>query len=61
MGQSDRQHGYAAIAIRRDGKRVPVRMSQPVAVSLLAKLEAIVLELIDLITGSRKESGDRRR
>lgn len=61
MGQSDRQRNFAAIAIRDDGTRVPVRLPQPVAVSLLGKLEDLVLELIGLITGSRWESGDRRR
>jgi hypothetical protein len=61
MGQTDRQRHFAAIAIRDDGQRVSVRMPQPVAVSLLGKLEVIVLELIGLITGSRWEPGDRRR
>jgi hypothetical protein len=61
MGQTDQQRDLAAIAIRGDGKRVPVRLSQPVEVSLLGKLEVIVLELIGLITGSRWEPGDRRR
>jgi hypothetical protein len=61
MGQTDRQRHYAALAIREDGKRVPVDLPQPVEVSLLGKLEVIALELIGLITGSRWESGDRRR
>jgi hypothetical protein len=61
MVQTDRQRSFAAIAIRGDGTRVSVRLSQPVAVSLLGKLEAVVLELIGLIAGSRWESGDRRR
>ena len=61
MGQSDRQRHFAAIAIRGDGVRVPVRLPQPVEVSLLGKLEDIVLELSGLSTGSRRESGDRRR
>ena len=61
MGQTDRQRHFAALAIRGDGKRVPVNLPQPVVVSLLGKLEVIALELIDLITGSRRESGDRRR
>ncbi len=61
MGQFDRQHYYAVIAIRGDGQRVPVRLPQPLAVSLLGKFEVLVLELIGLITGSRRESGDRRR
>lgn len=61
MGQIDRQRGYAALAIREDGARVPVNLPQPVVVSLLGKLEVVALELIGLITGSRWESGDRRR
>jgi len=61
MGQTDPERQYAAIAIRGDGQRVPVRLPQPVEVSLLGKLEVSILELIGLITGSRRESGDRRR
>ncbi len=61
MGQSDRQRYLAVIAIRGDGQRVPVRLPQPLVVSLLGKLEVLVLELIGLITDSRRESGDRRR
>jgi len=61
MGQIDQQRNYAALAIRKDGTRVPVNLPQPVEVSLLGKLEDIVLELIGLITGSRWEPGDRRR
>ena len=61
MGQIERQRQYAALAIREDGTRVPVNMPQPVVVSLLGKLEVVALELIGLITGSRWESGDRRR
>ena len=61
MGQSGRQRRFSALAIRGDGTRVPVSLPQPVAVSLLGKLEVIVLELIGLIAGSRWEPGDRRR
>jgi hypothetical protein len=61
MGQTERQRRLAAIAIRGDGTRVPVRLPQNVAVLLLGQLEAIALELIGLITGSRWESGARRR
>jgi hypothetical protein len=61
MGQIERQRRYAALAIREDGTRVPVNLPQPVVVSLLGKLEVVALELIGLITGSRWESGDRRR
>ena len=61
MGQSDRQRHFSALAVRADGKRVPVNLPQPVEVSLLGKLEVIVLELVGLITGSRWDPGDRRR
>ncbi len=61
MGQTNRQRDYAATAIRGDGSRVTVRLPQPVEVSLVGKLEVVVLELIGLITGSRWEPGDRRR
>ncbi len=61
MGQSGRQRKFAALAIRDDGARVPVNLPQPVEVSLVGKLEAIILELIGLIAGSRWEPGDRRR
>jgi hypothetical protein len=61
MGQTDRQQKYAALAIRDDGVRVPVNLPRPVVVSILGKLEDAILELIGLITGSRWESGDRRR
>jgi hypothetical protein len=61
MGQTDRERQYAAIAVRADGRRVPVRLSPNVEVSLLGKLEVLALGLVGLITGSRWESGDRRR
>jgi hypothetical protein len=61
MGQTDRERRFAAIAVRADGTRVPVRLSQSVEVSLLGRLEVFALELIGLITRSRWESGDRRR
>jgi hypothetical protein len=60
MGQTDRERRFVAIAIRADGTRVPVRLPQ-VEVSLLGRLEVFALELIGLITGSRRESGDGRR
>jgi hypothetical protein len=61
MGQTDRNRKFAAIAIRRDGTRVPVRMPDPAGVSILGKLELVVLGLLALLTGSRRESGGRRR
>jgi len=61
MGQRNRQRAFTAIAIRGDGRRVPMSLPQSVEVSLLGKLEDVLLGLIGLITGSRRESGDRRR
>lgn len=61
MGQTDRERQFVAIAVRADGTRVPVRLPHNVEVSLLSRLEVLALELIGLITGSRRESGDRRR
>lgn len=49
----------AAVAMRADGRRVPVQL--PVAeVSILAKLELVVLGLLGILTGSRRETGGRR-
>ncbi|CAN5481855.1 hypothetical protein BH24CHL9_BH24CHL9_08700 [soil metagenome] len=61
MGQTDRHRTLAAIAIRADGRRVPVNLPSNVEVSILGRLELIVLGLLALITGSRQEPGDRRR
>jgi hypothetical protein len=61
MGQTHRSRKLVAIAIRDDGRRVPVRLPDPAEVSILAKLELVVLGLLDLLTGSRRESGGRRR
>lgn len=50
---------FAAVAMRADGRRVPVQL--PVAeVSILAKLELVVLGLLGILTGSRRETGGRR-
>jgi hypothetical protein len=48
----------AAIAIRADGRRVPVRIGNT---GLLAKFDLLVFGLLALITGSRREPGGRRR
>lgn len=61
MGQSHRNRRFAVIAIRADGRHVPVTLSADVEVSILGKLELILLGLLALITGSRWEPGDRRR
>jgi hypothetical protein len=50
----------AAVAIRADGRRVDVRLTGP-SDTLLGKLDLVVLGLLALITGSRREPGGRRR
>ena len=61
MGQSDRNRRLSVIAIRADGRHVPVTLSSDVEVSIIGKLELLLLGLLALITGSRWEPGDRRR
>jgi hypothetical protein len=59
MVQQHRTRRFAAVAMRADGRRVPVQL--PVAeVSIAAKLESLVLELLGILTGSRRETGGRR-
>ena len=59
MVQQHRNRRFAAVAVRADGRRVPVQL--PLAeVSILAKLELVVLGLIAILTGSRRETGGRR-
>jgi hypothetical protein len=60
MGQIDRSRKLVAVAIRADGRRVPVRL--PLAeVSILSQLELLVLGLVAILTGSRQEPGGKRR
>ncbi len=59
MKQASRRRSFVAVAIRADGTRVPIRLHDDS--SLLAKLELLVLGLLALITGSRREPGGRRR
>lgn len=59
MTETRTNRSFVAVAIRADGRRVPVRIDQPT--SLLAKLDLLVLGLLALITGSRRESGGTRR
>jgi hypothetical protein len=61
MGQPGRSRDLVAVAIRADGRRVPVHVPQSFLVSLLGRLELLGLGLIALITGSRREPGGRRR
>jgi hypothetical protein len=60
MGQQQRHRRLVAIAIREDGRRAPVQLSDNAEVSLLAKVELVVLELIGILIGSRRESGGKR-
>ena len=61
MGQLNRHRRFSAIAIRADGRRVPMQLPDDSEVSLIAKLELVALELIGILTGSRRETGGRRR
>lgn len=61
MGQQQRQRQFVALAVREDGQRVPVQLSDAADVSILGKLELVALELIAILTGSRRETGGRRR
>jgi hypothetical protein len=61
MGQTAGHRRLAAIAIRADGRAVPVRLPSDVLVAILVKLELIVLGLLALIPSSRQEPGERRR
>jgi hypothetical protein len=60
MGQQHRSRRLAAVAIRADGRRVPVQLPDA-EVSLLGKLELVALGLIAILTGSRREPGGKRR
>jgi hypothetical protein len=51
---------FVAVAIRADGSRVPVRLASP-SETLIAKIDLLVVGLLALITGSRRESGGKRR
>ena len=59
MVQQHRTRRFAAVAMRADGRRVPVQL--PVAeVSILARLERVALVLLGILTGSRRETGGKR-
>jgi hypothetical protein len=60
MGQTNRQRSLVAIAVRGDGSRAPVRLPAPAGASIIAKLESLVLGLLALLSGSRREPGDWR-
>jgi len=61
MGQQNRYRRLVAVAIRADGRRVPMQLPDDSEVSLIAKLELVALELIGILTGSRRETGGGRR
>ena len=60
MTETRTNRSFVAVAIRADGSRVPVRLASP-SETILAKLDLLVVGLLALITGSRRESGGRRR
>ncbi|MFI5261180.1 MAG: hypothetical protein ACHQZR_01340 [Candidatus Limnocylindrales bacterium] len=61
MVRSNGQRGFQAVVITADGRRVSVPFAQ-VAPRAADRdlLRSLVLGLIGLITGSRRESGGRR-
>jgi hypothetical protein len=63
LGQTNSSPELVAVVITADGRRMPVRFSDTPAadVSIPSILKGIVLELLALITGSRREPGGRRR
>jgi hypothetical protein len=63
LSQTNQAPELVAVVITADGRRVPVRFSETPAVdvSLPSILRTIVLGLLALITGSRREPGGRRR
>ena len=61
MGQQHRHRRFVALAIRADGRRVPMHLPDHAEVSLVAKLELVALELIGILTGSRRVTGGRPR
>ena len=61
MGQQNRYRRLVAVAIRAEGRRVPMQLPDESEVSLIAKLELVALELIGILTGSRRETGGGRR
>jgi hypothetical protein len=61
MVRNAEQRELVAIVVTSDGRRVPMRYADTTsATSFLAVLRALVLGLVGLITGSRRESGGRR-
>jgi hypothetical protein len=63
LGQTNHSPELVAVVVTADGRRVPVRFSDTPAalVSPLSIVKDIVLGLLALITGSRREPGGRRR
>jgi hypothetical protein len=59
MGLFDRKR-LAPVAVRADGRRAPVQLPDA-EVSILSKVELVVLDLLALLLGSRRESGGKRR
>jgi len=61
MVRNAEQRELVAVVVTADGRRVPVRYGQTTRPeSLLAVLRLLVLGLVGLITGSRRETGGRR-
>ena len=55
------QRDFVAVVVTADGRRVPVPFGQVAPTSSLRDtIRILVLGLLGLITGSRRESGGRR-
>ncbi|HEX5467186.1 MAG TPA: hypothetical protein VFW92_10985 [Candidatus Limnocylindrales bacterium] len=61
MVRANQQHDLVTVAIRADGRRVPVRLSDVSgSPSLIDIVRDLLLGLIALIAGSRREPGGSR-
>ncbi len=61
MVRTNGQPDFAAVVVTADGRRVPVRYRDTApGESLLDTLRLLVIGLVALITGSRREAGGPR-
>ncbi|MGZ3586908.1 MAG: hypothetical protein ACXVAE_01300 [Candidatus Limnocylindrales bacterium] len=61
MVRDAEQRELVAVVVTADGRRVPMRFRDAAPdTSLAGAVRLLVLELLSLITGSRRETGGRR-
>jgi len=59
--RSSEQHDFVAVVVTADGRRVPLPYAQVAPTTTVRDtIRILVLGLLGLITGSRRESGGRR-